>query len=301
MVNFSVFNELSLPIDANTAKEKFGIFFNLLTQLKNKNLNKIRMSDDFKNYQILNNINFEQFLGQQKDRDFKTRLKGFINSNIVKINSPIIQENEGAQIATQRTNEYFYKGTTTNGGLACCDIWNTIAISFDSSSEWDKDNISIKRNALAKTSIEIKHASKESHLQSHTVFFNVLKKEINQNITQKNLWSKKYKFFPQVIVFCPEVKKQIKTIDKIVFGRAISILRDIELKQKKITDFKWSSESQSVSQNPKLKQHRMFTINGKHEFIKNHIKSLPNKYRIYFLERGNKIYIGYIGKHLPLE
>jgi hypothetical protein len=37
MVNFSVFNELSLPLDVNTAKEKFGIFFNLLTQLKNQN------------------------------------------------------------------------------------------------------------------------------------------------------------------------------------------------------------------------------------------------------------------------
>lgn len=106
-------------------------------------------------------------------------MKGFaVNSNIVKINSPIIQENEGTQIETQQTNEYSYKDTitNTNSGLACCDIWNTIAISFDSSSEWDKDNISIERNALdkngniTKTSVEIKHTSKASHLQSHTDF-----------------------------------------------------------------------------------------------------------------------------------
>ncbi len=308
MVNFSVFNELSLPLDVNTVKEKFGIFFKLLTQLKNQNLNQIRMSDNFKNYPILNDITFQQFLGQQKDKDFERRLKGwFINSSIVEINTPIIQDNEGTQIETQQTNEYFYKDTATNGGLACCDIWNTIAISFDSSSEWDKDNVSIERNALdkngniAKTSVEIKHASKINHLQSHTIFFNKLQHEINQSITKENLWNKKDEFFPQVIVFCPKVEQQIKTIDKTVFGRAISILRDIELKQKKITDFNCSLESQSVGQNPKLKQHRMFTIDGKQEFIENHIKSLPSNYRIYFLERGDKIYIGYIGRHLPLK
>jgi hypothetical protein len=307
MVNFSVFNELSLPLDVNTVKEKFGIFFKLLTQLKNQNLNTIRMSDDFKNYQILNNITFQKFLGQQEDIDFQRRLKGFINFSIIKINSPIIQENEKAQIETQQTNEYFYKDTTTDGGLACCDVWNTIAISFDSSSEWDKGNISIERNTLdengniVKTSVEIKHASKADHLKSHTDFFDELQHEIKQNITRENLWNKRDEFFPQVIVFCPKVERQIKTIDKTVFDCAISILRDIELKQKKITDFNWSPENQSVSQNPKLKQHRMFTIDGKQAFIENHIKSLPSGYRIYFLERGNKIHIGYIGKHLPLK
>ncbi len=202
MVNFSVFNELSLPLDVNTVKEKLGIFFKLLTQLKNQNLNTIRTSDDFKNYQILKNITFQQFLGQQKDKDFKTKLTGFVvNSTIVEINSPIIQENEGTQIETQQTNEYFYKDTTTNGGLACCDIWNTIAISFDSSSEWDKGNISIERNALdengniAKTSVEIKHASKADHLQSHTDFFNVLKKKSTKVLPKRTCGIKEMNFF----------------------------------------------------------------------------------------------------------
>jgi hypothetical protein len=63
------------------------------------------------------------------------------------------------------------------------------------------------------------------------IFFNLLEQLKNQSITKENLWNKKDEFFPQVIVFCPEVERQIKTIDKTVFGRAISILRDIELKQ----------------------------------------------------------------------
>lgn len=124
-----------------------------------------------------------------------------MDSSIVEINSPIIQENEGVQIETQQTNEYFYKDTTTNGGLSYCDIWSTIAISFNSSSEWDKGNISIERNALdendniAKTFVEIKHTSKIEHLQSHTIFFDKLQHEINQSITKENLWNKKISFF----------------------------------------------------------------------------------------------------------
>jgi hypothetical protein len=58
----------------------------------------------------------------------------------------------------------------------------------------------------------------------------------------------------------------------------MSILRDVESKQKKITDFNYSSEGQSVAQNPSLKQHRLFTIDGKQKFVENHIKSLPSKH-----------------------
>lgn len=307
MVDFSVFNELSLPLDKDKAKYKFGIFLKLLEKLRSKNLNKIRMSSDFKNYQILKDVTFQKFLGQQKDIEFKRRLKGFITSSIVEIDSPIIQENEKEQIVNQQINEYFYKRATTSGGLACCDIWNTISISFDSSPEWDKDSIDIKRNTIdnddniVNDCVKIKHASKKNHLQSHTDFFKALEKEIKQNITKENLWNKKGEFFPQVVAFCPEVEQQIKTINKIVFKRVISILRDIELNHKQITDFNWSPESQSVIKNPKLKERRLFTVNGRKEFFENHIKSLPDKYRIYFLERGSKIHIGYIGKHLPLK
>jgi hypothetical protein len=59
---------------------------------------------------------------------------------------------------------------------------------------------------------------------------------------------------------------------------AISILRDIERNQKKITDFNCSPESQTVSQKPKLKRRRMFTVDGERKFFTNHIKSLPSKY-----------------------
>jgi hypothetical protein len=43
VVDFSVFNELSLPLNVQTAqaKAKFGLFFELLKKLSDKGLNQI--------------------------------------------------------------------------------------------------------------------------------------------------------------------------------------------------------------------------------------------------------------------
>lgn len=304
MVNFSVFNELSLPLDAYTAQEKFGIFFELLKCLANQNLNKIRMTDDFKNFDIVAGVTFQQFLGQQLDKDFSRRLSSFATNQMMQIDTPIIQTDDIQQVEGQHSNEYFYENTPTDGGLACCDIWNTIAVSFDSDVKWNKSNIDIEKTQLnkfaqiTKETIQIKHASKIHHLQSHTEFFNDFQQEINQKITRENLWDNRIKFFPNTIVFCPEIEQQVKKLDKQIFNNAISILRDIEMERKVIDDFINSPESESTLQNPKLKNQRMFSVKGVKTLFSNHIKSLPNENRIYFIKKQSCIQIGYIGKHL---
>ena len=81
----------------------------------------------------------------------------------------------------------------------------------------------------------------------------------------------------------------------------MSLLRDIESNKKKPTDYKNSPESESVCNSKKLKSMRIFTIKNIKIQFNYHIKSLPNANRIYFLEHKNKIYIGYIGEHLPTK
>jgi hypothetical protein len=58
VVDFSVFNELSLPLNVQTAqaKAKFGLFFELLKKLSDKGLNQIRASNNFTNYSIQKNL-----------------------------------------------------------------------------------------------------------------------------------------------------------------------------------------------------------------------------------------------------
>lgn len=305
MVSFSVFNELSLPFSSNEGvAEKFLGFFRLLEELKKKGLNTIRLSDDFKGYEVTEGIYFQQFIGQQHDRDFQRRLNSFLANNIVIIDSPIIKEDEHEEYDTINTCEYFYDTDSTDGGIACCDVWNTLLVSFISHEKWDVDFISLNKKQLSANAdkideyeVNVKHASRVEHLEIHSEYFDDLEKEHQSKITQSNFWVKKESYF-QKIKFCPEIELQIQNISKIVFQQAISLLRDIENNCKCITDFNYSGESETVRRNPALKKLREFTINETKFFFENHIKSLPNANRIYFLEKDAVIYIGYIGKHL---
>lgn len=305
MVDFVVFNELSLPLDENKVKENFKDFFNLLKELKVKNLDTIRMDKDFKNYEILPNITLQKFFGQLNDRDLKERLRQFITKNIINIDSPLIKENEIEEKANIIENEYFYNESSTIGGLACCYIWNTLSVSFNSATKWHSCYISLRKDTIIGDNIEskeikIKHMSQVEHLNCHQDFFDEIENAKISTLTQEKFWDNRNKFFKKII-FTIEVEKQVKNLDKIIFHQALNILRDIERGKKTITDFNYSGESDSVKNDKKLKKLREFTINNEKIYFDCHIKSLSNANRIYFLERDSKIYIGYIGKHLPTK
>ncbi len=301
MVNFSVFNELSLPL--RDIKE-FEYFFKVLRELKSFGLEKIRMDREFTKYsEILPNKTFQQLIGEipVSDRDKKRRLLSFIKNGIAVIESPLIMSDEDEKEQLLE-NEYFYKNVSTKGGLACCDIWNTISISFNSKDEWNNKTVILRKETISyEKDIDIRHASIVEHLYTHQDFFEELEKDKKLGITQNNFWEKREELFPEKIIFCKELEKQIKKLDKTIFQQAIAILRDIETDKKLITDYNYSRESQSVKNDTELKKHRYFTINSKKVYFDNHIKSLSNANRIYFLEQDNKIYIGYIGKHLPTQ
>ena len=302
MVEFSVFNELSfkdIDISNNTeVKNKFKSFFEVLNELKNRGLTSIRMDEDFKNYEISPDITFYQFFNEIEDRDFKERLIQFITMDIIKIDSPLIKDEEIENHTEAIENEYSYNAQSTFGGLACCDIWNTIAVSFNSSDEWNKSVIILQKNAI---DINIRHASMVEHLNIFEDFFKDLEEYKKLAITQKNLWERREEIFPNKIIFTKEIEKEIKNIDKVVFEQSIDILYDVESNKKNITDYNHSGESKSVKDDDNLKKYRYFTIDDEKVFFENHIKSLPNANRIYFLEQDNKVYIGYIGKHLPTK
>jgi len=299
MVNFSVFNELSLPI--NNIKE-FDNFFQVLQRLRDLGLEKIRMDRRFTEYpEILQHTTFSKLLGQITDRTQQRRLKSFISNSIAVIETPLIKKEEIEQ-EELLVNEYFYNGESNDGGLACSDIWNTISISFLSDEEWDKNNIVLQKQTIIDDNmrkIDIRHTSRIEHLDSHKEFFDELEMEKRLKITQEFFWDRRDELFPNKIVFCKEVEEQIKSLDKTIFQQAISILRDIETNKKQIIDFNYSGESQSVKNDSNLKKLRYFTVDSKKIYIDNHLKF--SSHRIYFLEKQDKIYIGYIGKHLPTK
>ena len=297
MVDFAVFNELSLPFRNDEEIESYFIeFFRCISLLKEKNLKTLRTDKDFKDYEIIKGIYFPQFFGQISDKELQRRIRSFVTNGIIIIESPLLKnEYDEEQILDKH---YSFDGDDPFiGGLACCDMWNTISVSFKSSEKWNDSFININMDGQT---IHVRHISTPIHMSNHEDFFNQIEDEIKLGISQKNFWEQREIFFPNKIIFTVEIKKQIDKIDPVIFRQAVGILRDIDSNKKNITDYNHSPESQSVENNPMLKKDRMLTIDDRKVFFTNHLKNLPNGYRIYFLEKDTKIYIGYIGKHLPL-
>lgn len=283
MVKFSVFNELSLPIPHESL---FGNFFQVLEHLKKVGLDKIRMDREFTHYpEILPNTTLQQFFGQLQDRDKRTKLRSFINNGINIIETPLINDDEIDGLEEKIEPQYIFEGQSTLGGLACADIWGTIAISFASAKKWESPLITLEKDS---TSIDIKHISNEVHISEHQDFFEALEQWLQFDITPLNFWAKKDELFKEKIIFCDEVKKQIINIDTNIFSQALSILRDIENETKCLTDFTISGEGVSVEQNPGLKKLREFEVDGQKEYFQNHIKNLSNGYRIHYFKKMTK-------------
>lgn len=295
MVKFSVFNELSLPLNDIGF---FEPFFIILKDLKERGLTQMRMEHPFQDLEILPNTSFGQFLGQMRDRDKKIRLQKFLSDSTKIIQSPLIHDDEIDSLGEKIEPQYHFEAQSTLGGLACADIWGTIAISFRSDRKWDTSSINLQRNGIP---IDVKHIATLSHIAAHKDFFDELEQCIQLDIKPSNFWERKDELFKNKIIFCDEVKKQIKNIDTVIFSQAIFILRDIENGIKCLTNFTTSGESATVEQNSNLKKLREFEIDDKKEYFQNHIKNLSNGYRIYYFEKNEKIYIGYIGQHLPTQ
>jgi len=311
MVDFSVFNELSLPFSLTNPNNSdveniFKDFFKLLNILKNKGLQRIRMEQELADCKILENVTFYQFFNQVHDRDFKERLRLFKTNDIIQIDTPIIQDDDPDEIIEDFINNiYLYDGKQTSGGFACTDIWNTIAISFNTDNKWNIENIVLQKkkennNISEENDIKVRHASLHTHLCEHEYFFRELEIELRLNITQETFWGNRDTLFHDKIILCKEVEHQIKTLGKVKFHEALSILRDLEKGFTQLSDYKISGEGQTVKGNPKLNKLRKFTINDTKEFFWNHIKNFGD-HRIHYIERGDKIYIGYIGPHLPTK
>ena len=305
MVDLITFNELSLPfLKYDNLDEQFNTFFMLLKKLKNNNLKKLRTVENFKSYKITDELTFQQYVNQIIDKEFKRQVISFMNSGFVIIDSPLIKDEDTTEKDLILENQYFYNREVNTSGLACADIWDTLSISFNSSSEWNSPFINLKKETILSDEtiesqdIRIKHSSKVEHLENHKGFLEIIEKGSQSNINSDNFYENKDKLFKNKIILCSNIKEQIKKLDVRVFKKVLSILKDIDNTKKLLSDFTISGEGKTVKENSKLRSLRIFDIDGKAEFFEKHIKGFFSGYRVHYLEKGDKIYIGYIGKHL---
>ena len=166
-----------------------------------------------------------------------------------------------------------------------------------------------KHNAFWGAHFEV---TDERHINSQENYHSFKKQKI-QNITKGiEIWERQSLLFERVIL-CPEVETQLKSI-----GYTEQILEKLLILDKYCQDYwkggsfiyndanqrvalKISPESEPTMNDAKKKQMRMFKLpNGKTECFELHIKTGDLRFHFFPDNNSLKIYIGYIGAHLPI-
>lgn len=295
MVDFAIFNELSLPCQSSDDVDLgFISLFKLMKGLKDNGINKVRTEQPTKNWEIISNTFFPQYLNQLRNRELRVRLQIFLNNNeVVKLESPLVAEDEESDELLNPT--YQYNNQIHFGGLACANYWDALAVSFNSKEEWNQSRINLYKD---RAEVEVRHASKTEHLNEHTDYFNYLENERRLSITQRKFWEIKEKYFTK-FEFLEKIEDEIKKLDAQVFKQFVSVLRSIETGRKTLADLNVSGESPSTNNHPRCVELRTFICQGQSRYFEQHIKNFHSGYRAHYIEEGNKIIIGYVGPHLP--
>lgn len=300
MVDYSILNTKSLPF---LSKEDFyrelQNFSMILNYLRDKGYyTSIRSIVDIKSLDIVKGINLQKLLGEIRDRDMKRRVTSLFTNQIIPFEYPISTTGEELGLL-----EYRYLDERVDE-IGYADIFQTLLISFNSSEKWDKDRLNLKKIILEESGdytereVEIYNTSRVEHLESNLEIFEKIDNEKIESLVKN--FKETYRVIFKKLEFGIDVIKNIEYLDKRVLRDAIAILYQLEIGKKELTDFKCSGESESVMNNPELKKNRKFKMeNGEEYYMFQHIKNLPNGNRIYFHKKSDeKIYIGYIGKHL---
>lgn len=288
MVNHVIFNSQSLPFkDEHSFKKGLLEFIKILKKLSlGRYYTKIMIKESPFNVEFYKGVNVLQF----NDRDLKRRVLSLISKFIE------IDYNDDFM-----SLEYRYKDNE-NKEMGYVHKYDTFLISFLSSDEWRNPKIELKRilleeNDIITSNVFIDNLSEEKHFLIHKEKLACKEREIINFLI--NNFPKNETIFFNKIVINTVVKETINTLPYDVWKKAIEILYNLEMGYKNITDYDWSDESDTVKQNPKLKRKRLFKFdNEESQHVFTHIKNFPQGYRMYYLEKDNKIFICYLGPHL---
>jgi hypothetical protein len=150
------------------------------------------------------------------------------------------------------------------------------------------------------------------HINTEEKYHSFKEQKIQDINTGIEIWKRRSLLFKRVEL-CPEIETQLKSI-----GYTEQILERLRMLDKYCQDY-WiggsfsykdanqrvalniSLESDSTMNDAKKKQMRMFKLpNGKTECFELHIKTGDLRFHFFPDNNSLKIYIGYIGAHLPI-
>ncbi len=299
-----VFNELSIEIpakDISTAQKWMSEFINTILAIKPPpgSKRKLRTKSDF-NYLLL----APQYTVAQwrNDPNLDLERRRFLRTLQDKNDPPLPDiADPGIEVVYQAKQSI---------GLCYAFVFNSLAISFQSSSQWDSSLIEIEVTAidddeeLVPKIENVIHASCKTHIQEHDQW-------ISDHIKIKvydgsDLWNQKEELFPS-LEFCGNVSRQLQNL-----GNGEPILKQIIKRLLELEDYckNWQFGSfdsskiatkitpESDSRKKELEKKLTFQCpDGSTHLFSYHARMTPGAWRLHFYpeEKSQKIIIGYIG------
>jgi hypothetical protein len=298
-----VFNELSIEVcatDLSIAKQWMSEFINTILAIKPPSgvKRKLRTKNDFNYLLLAPDYTLAQW---RNDPNVDLETRRFLKTLQDK-NDPPLPDFADPSI------EVSYQGKSTIG-LYYAFVYNSLAISFRSSSQWDYNLIELQITSidedeeLATITERVIHASCKNHIQEHEKWIcDRLKIEVNNGL---DLWHRKKELFPNLL-FCEAVSKQLQNINngEPILKQIIKRLLELEEYCKSWNTGSFNLDNipckvspESESRLKKFDRELTFKCpDGIDRIFSYHVRMTPGAWRLHFwaLEPG-KIIIGYIG------
>ena len=311
-----VLNELSLKnpaTDINTARDWISNLIITLIEVK-----KTSKSITLRTQYNLNNTLLAEgypvsrwFNDKEVDREERRFLRNLatkspFSQDIIDTEIKEVEENTA-------TSEFYHEGELAIG-LGVAYLLDALSISLLSEEKWNCSCLSLQitrideNKELVEEPVEILHASCSNHVIEHTDWIqNCIKIEIRDGT---ELWNLKEELFPH-LEFCDAVQKQFHKIKRgqIQFKLVKEALIQLNYCCQNWTTGVFSTKGYSIEvsgeSKPTLQKYskeRTFRCpDGQDRLFDQHIKLKVCNWRIHFFpqEAGEKMIVGYVGRHLP--
>ncbi|MCK5718156.1 MAG: hypothetical protein KAH77_11760 [Thiomargarita sp.] len=303
-------------IEARAGLERF---IRTCVNMRDLELTRMRLHESMSNlydFAIAPDYLISQWLDDTKvNTDLKNNFRQIITS------SPFLTEEEPITKEHESRSEFTIaiEGEPTLAyGLGSAYLLETVCMSLLSQDLWDSEEIQhvkyylLYNNGSETTdTIRIKHVSQPTHVALHQSWFEEKKRESLQK--GKDLWEKRAEFFPH-LSFCSPVKQQLIKIgvQSKYFDQIIEKLKQLDQYAETWSNGAYNIEilrtfgvtvsGESKTTLRKYGALRTFRLpHGQRKVFEEHLKIIDS-WRIHFYPDNDThtIYVGYIGKHLPI-
>lgn len=304
-----ILNELSIPNGKTTvadARRLMAEFIVTSSTLRSIGFTALRIQSDLYAIALAENYMVSQWITDPEvDRDYARRFKS------ISKNSPYIPDTAEEANETFANSDFYHKGSIAIG-LGVAYLLGTVTISFQTGADWlytlvDIDHHMLNENGdLGETRIRVRNAFDRESANSHKEWF---EEERLKNLSNSaELWKRRAELFNK-LVFCDCVESQLSALSLNDQGTNRIIERLLAVNEYCTTwvdgpfdhskvGFKISGESGATLD--KFGEERTFRIpSGEYKLFADHFKLGDIRIHFYVDDARKRVYIGYIGKHLP--